>query len=102
MTLYVRRNQARLLLKVNKQPMYKHGWKQKVGWAPIRESIIAAVLNQTQILEQTGCVRLWDPFCGSGTIALVAAAQWHGVGVRGDTAANFTWPHWRVYKPEYL
>ena len=34
--IYVRRNNARLLLKVNEQPMYKLGWKRRVGWAPVR------------------------------------------------------------------
>ncbi len=36
MTIYVRRNKAKLLLKVNEQEMYKLGWKKRVGWAPIR------------------------------------------------------------------
>lgn len=34
--LYIRRNHARLLLKLNQEPMYKHGWKKNIGWGPIR------------------------------------------------------------------
>jgi len=58
--------------------MYKHGWKKRVGWGPIRESIVASILDQTQILkDDKATIRLWDPFCGSGTFPLVAASQYY-------------------------
>jgi 23S rRNA G2445 N2-methylase RlmL len=84
LTFYVRKNQGRLLLKINKQEMYKHGWKKQVGWAPIRETLVAAILNHTRILEQSGTIKLWDPFCGSATIPIVAAAQYYSLKVRGN------------------
>ena len=44
---------------------------------------------------------LWDPFCGSGTLGLVAAAMHYGTWVRMDSK-NFNWHHWAIFKPEYL
>jgi len=32
---YGRKNKGRMLLKVNAQEMYKHGWKTAVNWGPI-------------------------------------------------------------------
>ena len=101
-TVYVRRGIARLLLKVNLQAMYKHGWKRRVGWAPVRESIAAAVMTQTGLLNTTDSIKLWDPFCGSATLPIVAAAMHNQAGVRSDVKANFNWPHWPIFKPEYL
>lgn len=31
--------------------MYKLGWKKRVGWAPVRESIATAMMTQTKLLE---------------------------------------------------
>ena len=81
--------------------MYKLGWKKRVGWAPIRESIATAVITQTGILESEGDIAIWDPFCGSGTIPMVAAAIFYGAFVRMETD-NFNWKHWPIFKEEYL
>ena len=98
----MRKNQGRFLLKLNKQEMYKHGWKKQVGWAPIRETIVAAILAHTKVLEQDGDIKIWDPFCGSATIPIVAAAQYYSLRVRGNADENFIWPHWSIFKQEYL
>ena len=82
MTLYVRRDQARLLLKVNQDSMYKLGWKKRIGWAPVRESIASAIVSQTGLLDSKKDTTIWDPFCGSGTFGLVAAAMHRGAWVR--------------------
>ena len=81
--------------------MYKLGWKKRVGWAPIRQSIATAVLSQTTLLQSQSDVTLWDPFCGSGTLPIVAAAMYYSAFVRMDTD-NFNWRHWPIFKPEYL
>jgi hypothetical protein len=44
-------NYCRIYTNVNFLPLYKHGWKTKVGWAPIRESIAAAILINIGIIE---------------------------------------------------
>ena len=49
--IYIKKNNARILLKVNEQAMYKLGWKRRVGWAPVRESIATAVMHQSGLLD---------------------------------------------------
>ena len=88
------------MLKVNQEEMYKLGWKKRVGWAPVRESIATAVLSQSGLLDLQDLV-IWDPFCGSATLPIVAAAMYYGALVRME-AGNFNWTHWSVFKPEYL
>ena len=78
--------------------MYKHGWKKQVGWGPIRSTIVAAILQQTGILDKLNDIKLWDPFCGSATIPLVALANYYSLKIREDIDANFNWPHWSIYK----
>jgi hypothetical protein len=48
---YIRKNKARMLLKVNKKEMYKHGWKKNVGWGPIKESLVASILSKTKLVD---------------------------------------------------
>lgn len=58
--------------------MHKFGWKKNVGWGPIRETLTSSILYQTGLFEQAkneGKIKLWDPFCGSGTIPLVALSM---------------------------
>lgn len=38
------KNYGRIYTPVNAVPMYKHGWKRRVGWGPIKESLAAAIL----------------------------------------------------------
>ena len=80
--------------------MYKHGWKKRVGWGPIRESLVASILYKANILKQGSDQKmvLWDPFCGSGTIPLVACSMLGNLRVRQDVLNNFTWPHWPIFK----
>jgi 23S rRNA G2445 N2-methylase RlmL len=52
MIFYIRKNKGRFLLKINKDNLYKHGWKNQVNWGPIRESIAASIIHQSKILEQ--------------------------------------------------
>jgi 23S rRNA G2445 N2-methylase RlmL len=81
----MRHNRARLLLKVNKDNLYKHGWKQNVNYGPIRESIAASILHHSRFLEgsdERKEIRLWDPMCGSGTFGLVAATLLGNIPIR--------------------
>ncbi len=50
--------------------LHKRGFRTEAGEAPIRETLAAALVKISRPRED---VRLWDPFCGSGTIPLEAA-----------------------------
>lgn len=58
--------------------MHKFGWKKNVGWGPIRETLAASIIYKTGLLQQArkeGKLKLWDPFCGSGTFPLVTLSM---------------------------
>ena len=52
-------------------PLFKRGWRPRVGAAPLRESLAAGVLLAA---GYDGSRPFVDPMCGSGTLALEAAA----------------------------
>jgi putative N6-adenine-specific DNA methylase len=51
-------------------PLYRRGWRARVGAAPLRESIAAGVLLACGF---EGDRPFLDPMCGSGTLAVEAA-----------------------------
>ncbi|GEJ55820.1 THUMP domain-containing class I SAM-dependent RNA methyltransferase [Anaeromyxobacter diazotrophicus] len=71
--LAVRRDRgtATLSLDAAGAPLFKRGWRARVGAAPLRESLAAGVLLAAGF---DGSQAFLDPMCGSGTLALEAAA----------------------------
>jgi 23S rRNA G2445 N2-methylase RlmL len=89
LVFYIRKNSGRFLLKINKDNLYKHGWKNHVNWGPIRESIAASILHQSKIFQKSDNqekvnMKIWDPMCGSGTFGLVATTMIEQIPVRSD------------------
>ena len=52
------------------RPMHQRGWRTEQGDAPLRETVAAAMLRA---VGYDGSQALWDPMCGSGTLAIEAA-----------------------------
>ena len=71
-------------------PLFKRGWRARVGAAPLRESLAAGLLLE---LGFDGSRPLLDPMCGSGTIAIEAAllAARRAPGI-GRSFAFEAWP----------
>ena len=59
------------------EPLFKRGWREDVGDAPLKETLAAAMLAASGWSGDDGLCRqgvaLYDPCCGSGTIAIEAA-----------------------------
>ncbi|MDB5890831.1 MAG: putative methylase [Polaromonas sp.] len=59
------------------EPLFKRGWREDKGDAPLKETLAAAMIAASGWAEPDGpCahgVPLYDPCCGSGTIAIEAA-----------------------------
>lgn len=51
-------------------PLYRRGWRARVGAAPLRETVAAAILRAA---GWDGERAFLDPMCGSGTLAIEAA-----------------------------
>jgi putative N6-adenine-specific DNA methylase len=52
------------------EPLFKRGWREDKGEAPLKETLAAAMIAAS---GWDGSVPLYDPCCGSGTIAIEAA-----------------------------
>ena len=59
------------------EPLFKRGWREDVGDAPLKETLAAAMIAASGWSGDDGLVKqgvaLYDPCCGSGTIAIEAA-----------------------------
>ena len=59
------------------EPLFKRGWREDKGDAPLKETLAAAMIAASGWSGEEGLckqgVPLYDPCCGSGTIAIEAA-----------------------------
>lgn len=67
-----------LYIDTSGEPLFKRGWREDVGEAPLKETLAAAMLAASGWVDgedgQGGdLLPLYDPCCGSGTIAIEAA-----------------------------
>ena len=72
--IYVHLTQDQMLLSMDTsgEPLFKRGWRLDKGEAPLKETLAAAMLAASGWEAQSG-LALYDPCCGSGTIAIEAA-----------------------------
>lgn len=78
---------ATLMIDTSGTPLHKRGYRRDSLGAPIRETLAAAIAAISRPREN---VLLWDPMCGSGTIAIEAAMQMRNIapGARRSFAAE--------------
>ncbi len=63
-----------LYIDTSGEPLFKRGWREDKGDAPLKETLAAAMIAASgwnELCKQG--VPLYDPCCGSGTIAIEAA-----------------------------
>jgi putative N6-adenine-specific DNA methylase len=76
-----------LYIDTSGEPLFKRGWRQDTGDAPLKETLAAAMLAASGWWDpETGAVStapLYDPCCGSGTIAIEAAQIGLGIPAGG-------------------
>lgn len=68
--LFIRDQSAIISLDTSGSPLYKRGYRQESGPAPIQESLAAALLT---LAQYQGNEIVFDPCCGSGTLLIEAA-----------------------------
>ena len=65
------------------EPLFKRGWRQDKGDAPLKETLAAAMLAASGWWNpergEVSQAPLYDPCCGSGTIAIEAAQLAQGI-----------------------
>ncbi len=84
---FILNDNAYLMLDTTGEGLYKRGYRLKANEAPIRETLAAAMCNIARLRND---VLLWDPMCGSGTIAIEGALMLSNTapGIRRSFAAE--------------
>ncbi len=84
---FILKDEATLMIDTSGIPLHKRGYRRESNSAPIRETLAAAIVAMSRPREE---VLLWDPMCGSGTIATEAALMMRGIapGVNRSFAAE--------------
>ena len=67
---FIFKDVASLMLDTSGVALHKRGYRPEAGAAPLRETLAAALALTARPRED---ILFWDPFCGSGTIAIEAA-----------------------------
>ena len=67
---FILKDEATLMIDTTGTPLHKRGYRPVANDAPIRETLAAAI---AAISRPRDNVLLWDPMCGSGTIAIEGA-----------------------------
>ena len=84
---FILNDEAALMIDTSGTALHKRGYRKESLGAPIRETLAAAIAKISRPREN---VLLWDPMCGSGTIAIEAAMQMKNIapGVNRAFAAE--------------
>jgi putative N6-adenine-specific DNA methylase len=88
----ITRDYAQVSIDATGELLHKRGYRTHVGAAPIRETLAAALLRAA---GYEGKRPLWDPFCGSGTIPIEAAAI--AAGQAPGSKRTFAFQEWPTH-----
>ena len=87
------KNQADVYLDMSGGALHKRGYRARAGDAPLKETLAAAVVRLSGWDRKRPLV---DPMCGSGTIAIEAAAWARGLAP-GLARARFGFERWAYF-----
>ena len=96
---------AHLMIDTSGVALHKRGYRTEAGAAPLRETLAAALVMTARPRED---ILFWDPFCGSGTIAIEAAMLVSGRApglnraFAGESFANIAHPLWDAAREEAM
>lgn len=81
------KDKVTLMIDTSGRGLHKRGYRALSNAAPIRETLAAAMCDQARIYHDT---RIYDPFCGSGTLLIEAAMMAASIapGLHGFFAAE--------------
>ncbi len=94
--VYLARNRATVYLDLSGEALFKRGYRQEAGEAPLKETLAAAMLQMSGWDRKSPLV---DPMCGSGTIA-IEAALWAGNIAPGLLRERFGFERWAGFDQE--
>jgi len=74
--LHIRKDKATISLDTSGGALHRRGYREETVSAPMQETVAAAIIRFT---EWDGCVPLYDPLCGSGTLLCEALMQYSNI-----------------------
>jgi len=87
-------NQCQISIDSSGELLHRRGYRQKIGLAPMRETLAAGIL---MMLDWDVSTPLVDPMCGSGTFIIEGALM--GMQRPPGLAREFAFMQWPRYRP---
>ena len=87
--LFVGPEHATLYIDTSGEPLFKRGWREDTGEAPLKETLAAAMLAAAGWSGRAEDGALMDPCCGAGTIIIEAAQMACGIAPGGQRQFAF-------------
>jgi 23S rRNA G2445 N2-methylase RlmL len=94
--VHIVRDRATIYLDVSGESLHRRGWRSRIGAAPLKETLAAALVRMIEWDKQRPFV---DPMCGSGTIAIEADHYARGVAPNIDRR-RFGFERWATHDAE--
>ena len=91
--IYIYKDECRLAIDSSGEPLFKRGYRQKTGKAPLNEVLAAGIVMQSEWDKKSSFV---DAMCGSGTIVIEAALLARNIAP-GLTRKQFGFMNWPDY-----
>ena len=95
--LFVGPEHATLYVDTSGESLFKRGWREAKGEAPLKETLAAAMLAAAGWQGRAEDGPLFDPCCGAGTIAIEAAQIACGIAAGG--LRHFAFERLLPFKP---
>ncbi len=95
--LFVGPETAAIYIDTSGEALFKRGWREDKGEAPLKETLAAAMLAAAGWQGRASDGPLLDPCCGAGTIAIEAAQLACGIAAGGQR--HFAFERMVPFKP---
>ena len=92
---------ATLYIDTSGEPLFKRGWREDKGDAPLKETLAAAMIAASGWADGEGdLLPLYDPCCGSGTVVIEAAQI--ACNIAAGSMRRFAFEKYRPFRaPEW-
>ncbi len=97
-TLFVGPAHATLYVDTSGEALFKRGWREDAGEAPLKETLAAALLAAAGWHGRAEDGPLFDPCCGAGTIAIEAAQM--ACGIAPGAQRRFAFERLLPFRPQ--
>ncbi|CAJ0816725.1 THUMP domain-containing class I SAM-dependent RNA methyltransferase [Ralstonia flaminis] len=87
---YLTETDCTIYLDTTGEPLFKRGWREEKGEAPLKENLAAGILRLTGWTGAHG-EPFYDPMCGSGTFLVEAAQRALGIAPGSKRAFACEW-----------